>query len=258
MKAMFFALALVGACGGDGGGMQMCGADHCGLQGHTIVKWTFDAYPSLLFAGDSCVDFGISKVRVDAQADADGSVVTATDDCGAGQVTFDGLAAGTYTMFVDPQDFAGNTTVSSPGAAPATAGQYQADTTTTINVDYASWLGGPYTGTFLWRLKWGGQSCATATIPVVTQVVTITSGGVASMVKASPNQQKLDGNDPKPCFAYEENFPQSATGMPFGPAQLSVQGLDAGDAVVYTHTFETFIGAGITNPTVTYDVPAAL
>ncbi|CAN5405407.1 hypothetical protein BH11MYX1_BH11MYX1_20760 [soil metagenome] len=257
MTKVLLALGLVAACGGDGGGPQMCGADHCGLQGHTVVKWTFDASPARLFPGDSCVDFGINKVRVDAQSDADGTVVTAIDDCGAGQVTFDGLPAGTYTLFVDPQDFAGNTTVMAPTTGPATAGQYQADTTTTINVDYTSWLGGPYTGTFLWRLKWGGQSCATATVPVDTQVVTISSGGVASTVTASPNNQKLDGTDPKPCFAYEENFPQSATGMPFGPAQLTVQGLAAG-AVVYTTTFDTFIGAGITHPTVTYDAPAAM
>lgn len=258
MKASLLALGLVAACGGDGGGQQMCGADHCGLKGHTVVKWTFDAYPAKLFPGDSCVDFGINKVRVDALSDADGQVVSATDDCGAGQVTFDGLPDGTYTMFVDPQDSAGNTTVMAPASGPAAAGQYQADTTTTINVDYTSWLGGPYTGTFLWRFKWGGQSCAAATAPVVTQVVTITSGGVTSTTTASPNNQKLDGTDPKPCFAYEESFPQSATGLPFGPAKLTVQGLNAASAVIYTTTFDTFIGAGITNPTITYDVPAAI
>lgn len=254
---LLLALCVLG-CGGGDDGQQMCGADHCGLQGHTIVKWTFDAYPDKLFPGDSCVDFGINKVRVDAQSDADGTVTTAIDDCGAGQVTFDGLPNGTYTMFVDPEDFTGATTVTSPTTAPATAGLYQADTTTTINVDYTSWLGGPFTGTFLWRFKWGGQSCAAATKPVVTQIVTITSGGVTSTATASPNNQKLDGTDRKPCFAYEESYPQSATSMPFGPASLTVQALDAASTVVYTNTFDTFIGAGITNPTITYDVPAAM
>ncbi len=258
--SLLLALCLIGCGGGGGGddGQQMCGADHCGLQGHTIVKWTFDAYPDKLFAGDSCVDFGVNKVRVDAQSDADGTVTTAIDECGAGQVTFDGLPNGTYTMFVDPEDFVGNTTVMMPTTAPVIAGQYQADTTTTINVDFMNWLGGPYTGTFLWRFKWGGQSCAMATKPVVTQVVTITQGGVTSTATASPNSQKLDGADPKPCFAYEENFPQSATSMPFGPASLTVQGLDAASTVVYSSTFDTFIGAGITNPTITYDVPATM
>ena len=56
--------------------------------------------------------------------------------------------------------------------------------------------------------------------------------------------------------AFEENFPQSATGVPFGPAQLTIVGRDAANAVLYTHVFDTFVGAGITNPTITYDVPA--
>ncbi len=251
-------ICAIAACGGDDDGNQMCGADHCGLQGHTIVKWSFDSYPEKLFSGDSCVDFGILKVRVDAQSDADGTVVTQIDDCGAGQVTFDGLPNGTYTMFVDPEDINLTSLVTTPTVAPATAGQYQADTTTTINVDYTTWAFGPFTGTFLWRFKWGGESCSTATTPVVTQVVTISSGGTAISALASPNNQNINGSDPKPCFAFEESFPQSVTGMPFGPAQLTVQGLDAANTPVYMNTFDTFIGAGITNPTITYDVPPVM
>ena len=90
--ALVATVALIPACSDDG--PQMCGADHCGLQGHTVVKWIFDSYPDLGFQMDSCVDFGVGKVRVDA-VDSTGTVVASKlDDCGAAQVTFEGLPEG--------------------------------------------------------------------------------------------------------------------------------------------------------------------
>lgn len=247
-------LASLGACSSDDG-QQMCGADHCGLQGHTVVKWTFDAYPDWLFPMDSCVDFSVGKVRVDAQA-ADGSVVTKIDDCGVAQVTFDGLDENQpYTMFVEPEDFGGNSLVTYPTTVMVNAGAYQADTSVNANVPWTSWVG-TFTGTFLFRLSWATQGCAAA--GVATQNVTLTVNGTPVSAVAD-NGQKLDGTDPKPCYDIMQNFPQSATGVPFGPATLKVDGYDgsATPALIYSKTFDTFVGAGITNPTITYDVPAA-
>ena len=245
-------VSLVAACGGSDG-QQMCGADHCGLQGHTVVKWTFDAYPEWLFPMDSCPDFSVVKVRVDAQA-ADESVVTKLDDCGVAQVTFDGLAEGEpYTMFVEPEDGVGNPLVTYPTTVMVNAGAYQADTSVSANIPWTSWVG-QFTGTFLFRLSWAGQGCSAA--GVVDQVVTLTvNGNVVSAV--ADNGQKLDGTDPEPCYDVMQQFPQSATGVPFGPAELKIEGRDNMGATIYTKTFDTFVGAGITNPTITYDVPAA-
>jgi hypothetical protein len=242
------------ACSGDDG-MQMCGADHCGLQGHTVVKWTFDAYPDWMFPMDSCVDFDVLKVRVDAQG-ADDNVVTKIDDCGAAQVTFDGLPENQpFTMFVEPEDIDMNPLVTYPTLVTVNAGAYQADTTVTANVPWTSWVG-TFTGTFLFRLSWATQGCAAA--GVVTQNVTLSVNGTPVSATAD-NGQKLDGSDPKPCYDIMQNFPQSATGVPFGPATLKVDGYDgsATPVLIYSKTFDTFVGAGITNPTITYDVPAA-
>ncbi|HET9988915.1 MAG TPA: hypothetical protein VFQ65_10345 [Kofleriaceae bacterium] len=255
MKALLFAFAIAAtACSGDGG-MQMCGADHCGLQGHTVVKWTFDAYPNWMFPMDSCVDFGVLKVRVDAQA-ADGSVVTQIEDCGAAQSTFDGLAENQpYTVFVEPEDIALAPLVTYPATATVNAGAYQADTSVTANVPWTSWIG-TFTGTFLFRLSWATQGCAAA--GVVTQNVTLSVNGTVVPAVAD-NGQRLDGTDPKPCYDIMQQFPQSATGVPFGPATLKVDGYDgsATPVLIYSQTFNTFVGAGITNPTITFDVPAA-
>lgn len=244
------------ACGGDDG-TQVCGADHCGLQGHTVVKWTFDAYPEWMFPMDSCVDFTVGKVRVDAQ-DSLGGVTTAVDDCGAAQVTFDGLPDGDYTMFVDPQDFVGNSLVTTPTTITMPAGVYGADTTATANVPWTSWTG-TFTGTFLFRMTWNGQSCSAASPAVVTQVLTLMVGGVPLAVSAD-NGQKLDGTDPKSCYETTQSFPQSVVNVPFGPAQLKIDGYSAASTTTpaFTKTFDIFLGAGITNPTITYDVPQAI
>ncbi len=251
-------LAVLASCGADDG-MQMCGADHCGLQGHTVVKWTFDAYPELKFPMDSCVDFGVTKVRVDAQSDATGLITTAIDDCGSSQVTFDGLAEGTYTIFVDPEDINAASVISTPASMTGVAaGTFGTDTTTTVNVPYTSWIG-TFTGTYLFRLSWGTQTCSLATPPVVTQTVMLSVGGVP-ITAMTDDGQKLDGMDPKPCYELTQNFPQTALNLPFGPVQLTVNGFSAASTTVpaFSSTIDTFIGAGITNPTITYDIPAGM
>ena len=244
--------ALSLSCGG-GDGMQMCGADHCGLQGHTIVKWQFDHYPDWQFDYDSCVDFGVGKVHVDAIGD-DGSEVSTEDDCGVGQVTFEGLLPQNYTVYVSPRDFTGTDLVTGPTTAMVMGGQYDADTTVTVNVPWTAWLG-TFTGTFLFRLSWNGATCASAMpAAIATQVLTLSVGG-SVVAQLTDSGQRLDGTDPEPCRALEENFPQSATQVPFGPAKLTVEGRDSTNAVMFHHDFDTFVGAGITNPTITYDVP---
>jgi hypothetical protein len=251
VKKLIPVIALLAGCAGDGN--QMCGADHCGLQGHTVVKWQFDHYPEWSFPFDSCVDFGVNKVHVDAVGD-DGSMVSTEDDCGTGQVTFDGLLAQNYTMYVAPRDFGGADLISFPSSGTVQGGQYAADTTVTVNVPWTAWLGS-YTGTFLWRLSWGGVTCADAMpMPVVTQVLTLMVNGNA-VTSLTDSGHRLDGTDPEPCRGLDDNFPQSATTVPFGPATLIVEGRDVTNHMMFHHEFDTFVGAGVTNPTITYDVP---
>ncbi len=253
MKAIaLLVVALSLSCGGDDGTCSDPSKPNCGLQGHTVVKWQFDHYPQWMFDSDSCSDFGVATVHIDA-VDGVGTTTSGDDQCGTGQVTLDGLAPGPYTVYAAPRDINGTDLVSAPGSATVMAGTYGNDTTVTVDVPYTAWIG-TFTGTFLFRLSWGGQSCAAATPPVVKQVLTLAVNGTVTTL-ATDDGESLDGTTPAACYALDENFPQSVTKLPFGPAMLTVEGLDASDAVQFHHEFDTFVGAGITNPTITYDVP---
>ncbi|MFT3698424.1 MAG: hypothetical protein QM831_35095 [Kofleriaceae bacterium] len=263
MKKYLF-LALLAACGGGDDGMQMCGADHCGLQGHTIVKWTFDKYPEWQFTGDGCGDFQAGKVRVDMQSNTDPTMVTVqTEDCGAAQITFDGLTeSDNFTAFVDVQDFVGNSLLTGPVTmSPVTPGVYQMDSSVNVNIPYTSWAGAStFTGTFLFYLTWGGMPCSAATPTAVAYqtvaLLDMAGNPIATTAMTSPNNEVLDGTTRVACFdKATQQFPMSVTSLPFGPVQIVVNGYaDMASPAIYTATIPTFIGAGITNDTITYDI----
>jgi hypothetical protein len=237
-----------------GGGDPQCANNNCTLPSNTVVKFTFDAYPQWQFPMDSCVDFGATKVQVDA-TDGAGSAVTAVVDCGESQATFMGLEPGDYAISVTPLDAGGNSLVNAPAAGSATSMGPGTTSTSTVNVTWDQWTGS-HTGTFLFRVSWGGKTCAMATPPVVTQVLKLEVQGQVVSMKTDQAMQKLDGTDPASCYPLEASFPDDAKNVPFGPAKLTVIGKDQNDDVTFTHAFDTFVGAGISNPTITYDVPA--
>ena len=241
------------SCGGDS---NPCPTGSCTLPGNTIVKFTFDAYPNLMppFPMDSCTDFGALKVQVDMTGAGSGS--SQVVDCGESQATFTGLDEGDYTVAVTPQGAGGASLVTAPVSAMVTAMGPGTTATTTVNVPWDSWTG-THTGTFLFRLSWGGKTCAMATPPVVTQRLTLTVNGQAVTGVTEQGMTPLNGVGSAGCYPLESNFPDDAKTVPFGPATLRVVGLDGSGSAAFDHTFDTFIGAGISNPTLTYDLPGA-
>lgn len=243
-------VVLLAACGGDDG--DPCAHIDCTPQSRTVVKWTFNAYPERGFPMDSCVDFGVHKVAVDV-VDADGFATSGIDDCGNAQATFTNLAPGEYDVYVMPRDVEGNGLLSAPATGKVMAGEVGNPSEVTINVPWDAWLG-THTGTFLFRISWGGMSCEEVTPAIELTALTLTVNGVVQSL-VTDDGQKLDGSDKKPCKPLGDNFPQSALGVPFGPATFLVEGYDEEDNMMFSHEFETFVGAGITNPTLTFDVP---
>jgi hypothetical protein len=237
---------LLGACGSD------CPTDDCTLYARTTVKWTFDAYPERSFPMDSCVDFGARRVTIDA-TDSHGVVTSLTDDCGIAQVVFVGLEPGDYTLAMMPLDGAGNPLLAAPVYGAVTAGDIGDDREVTVNVPFESWSG-TYTGTFLFRISWGGLSCDLTSPEIKNQVLTLTVNGVVQQI-VTDDGQLLNGADKKPCKKLTDQFPQSALNVPFGPATFLIEGYDATDSMRFAKQFDTFVGAGITNPTLTFDVP---
>lgn len=258
MRSTVLVLAtLLGACGDDA--QPVCPTGNCDLPGSTIVKWKFNNYPEWKFDSDACSDVGAITVRVELVNVADPAITDFADkSCGEGQATFIDLPPGNYNVSVQPLDIDGGVLVTVPGSGQVLAGTSGANTEVTVNVPYTAWTQA-YTGQFLYRLSWGGPavSCGMATPVVTTQEVTLTAGGVVRTERSSIDNmpyQKLDGTDPKPCRSLTDAFPQNVMGLPFGPATLLVVGRDAADLVVFRTQFDTFIGAGIFNPTLAFDV----
>ena len=254
------ALALLGvvaagqlACGDDG--LPQCPTGSCVLPGSTIIKWRFNHYPELLFDSDTCSDLGAISVRVEITHVDDPAVTDMMEKaCGEGQLTFLDLPAGTYNVALTPLDFDGNSLVNAPVQGQGLAGSAGANNEIAIDVPHTAWVR-TYTGQFLFRLSWGGMSCDLATPAVVRQKLTLTAGGQA-VTQVTDTGQLLDGNDAQPCRALTEQFPQFVQGLPFGPATLLVVGTSANPTdVLFEREFATFVGAGMFNPTITFDVP---
>ncbi len=244
-----FVASLVAACGGSD--EPECPTDDCSIPGSTVVKWRFNEYPEWSFLSDTCLDVDAFTVRVEAIGVEDPSQYFSVDKgCGDGQATLLRMPAGTYDIAVTPLDADGNPLVSTPARGQVMAGLPGAPTETVVNVPYTAWTRA-YTGTFLFQLAWAGQTCESAAVATQTLKLMIHGQPADKLVD---NGQKLDGSDDKPCRS--EQFAQFAEGLPFGPATLKVTGKDAGGAMKYEREFDTFIGIGKNNPTLTFDVPA--
>jgi hypothetical protein len=250
------------SCGGD---TPICPNGNCTLPGRTTIKWTLDHYPEWLFPNDSCLDMGASKMRVDITGIDDPTFMKSSNDpmakppmqdppCSDGQYIFIGLPAGSYNVAITPLDDNGTSLVNAPATGMVAGGETGADTELDLNVPYTAWSG-TYTGTFLFRISWGGMTCGQASPPVVKQVLKLSIGGVT--VNAMTDMgQNVDGTDPKPCRELTEQFAQYVQNLPFGPATFEIKGTDENDAVAFQHQFDTFVGADKNNPTITFDVPA--
>jgi hypothetical protein len=241
------------SCGGSDP-VNPCPTGDCTLPGKTVVKWTFDSYPQWGFLSDTCIDMGASTVHVDMVNTADPTITDASDSpCGNGQAVFSGLPAGMYNVSITPLDGDGNSIVKMPTpGGPVAAGMSGADTMVSVNVPYQAWSNS-YTGTYFFRLTWGGMSCELATPPVAKQVLTMTAGG-AAVTALTDTGQKLDGTDPEPCRPLSEATAQFVEALPFGPATLLVVGKDSGGSVAFHRRFDTFVGATRNNPTIMLDV----
>jgi hypothetical protein len=218
------------------------------LAPRTTVIWSFDKYPDRGFTGDTCLDVGATKVRV---ATTGPTAVSQDVNCGDGQAVFQTLSAGAYTFAVTPLAGDGSALVKAPATAMAAAGG--SATTVNVNVPWDSWVN-TYTGTLLFRLTWAKASCSAATPPIKTQAMTLTASNGQVVTQVTDMGQKLDGTA-GPCRESTDQFPQSALGLPFGPATFLVVGKDLAGIEQFRHTFDTFIGAGTNNPTLTYDLP---
>lgn len=267
-----FALASLGLVFSCGGGDPYCGdGDHddgeqcddgndidddecsnsCVAKAHSefTIKWEFNKGSAPGFTGDSCIDMGVFNVGV--RIFNDSADETLSESCSLRQVVFQDLPAGIYGVEVSPVNLNGDLLITEPFATSlALANGSQSE----IVIPPEVWLK-DYNGTFFFRLLWGGVDCAAA-LPAVSHVVmTLVQGGVPVAIATTDDADMLDGSAEGPCREFAREFPQSALSVPFGPATFTVVGraTSAGEAE-FEETFATFIGAGISNPELHFDI----
>jgi hypothetical protein len=226
---------------GNDNDMDFCRACTIYSPPRTVVKWDLNRDVTRGFNGDSCTDMSVANVRVDVAGPTTASL---EDACSTFQVTFSELPVGDYTVGVTPLDQFGTPLVTAPvpGMVTATDGNVE----TEIIVPYSAWSGS-YTGSFIFNLTWGGLMCPA---PIVNQVLTMEVLG-QPVTQVTDTGQQLDGSDPQPCRVDEH----LVSGVPFGPATFTVEGRDSGGVTRMEHTFQTFVGVGISNPTFAFDLP---
>jgi cysteine-rich repeat protein len=217
------------------------------LPATLTIKWEFNKNEAPMFTGDSCIDLGVSSVEVEVVGPVTRS---ASETCSLRQVVFNDLAAGTYVVRVTPRNSGDQPLVAAP--VEATVPFDEQSLIHEVVVPYDAWTG-DHDGTFYFRVLWGGADCATAAPPVAQHRFLLESGGgPVSMV--TDDGDPLDGSATGPCRPIGEEFPQSAQAVPWGPATFTITGYDSGGTAQFEETFDTFVGAGASNPEYEFDV----
>lgn len=237
-RAILAAAAVSFTCGGGGGNQP--------VPARTTVKWVFDSYAALgIPEGDSCLDLGVSRVKVDIVGP---DTMSLDDTCSLRQVVFQGLTPGSYTATVTPLDAAGESMLKTPVAIGIEVPE--GDVTETANIPWEAWSA-PFTGTFYFRVSWAGRDCTAGSPAVATQELTLKVNG-QQVTQATETGQPLDGTS-GPCQPSTQD--QLAKEIPFGPATILIVGKDGDGAEQFRKQFDTFVGGGRTNPTMHFDLP---
>jgi hypothetical protein len=222
---------------------------------NTYLHWRFVATEFPGFDGETCDGIGAANVKVDVSGP---KVDTQTAKCADSQVKLEQLPAGSYTVHMTALDGAG--TPLTKGGATTTFTQASENQDVTVDFPYADFVKKYTGGTFFFRTNWGGaERCADAAPPVVKERLRLERAGVAIGGVTVDDHTPLDGSAVGLCRDGRPSDPsQAVTNLDWGPAQMTVTGEDGDGHVMYRKTFDTFVGAGIANPTAVFDVPSIL
>ncbi len=212
------------------------------------LKWQFNNDDEIGFGGDACIDMRARRVEVELTGGPEPLLMA--ESCSFKQVVFIDIPAGSYTAKIRVLDKDDLPLTSANAGTPI---EFPGGTQTeVVNVEPEEWLGS-YLGTFFFRLGWANNDCDTAMPAVVQQKLTLVAGG--SVFQGSTTDgANMDGSSESGCQLLSEEFPQSALDVPFGAATFTIEGFDSEGEKAYMSVFETFVGAGVNNPELVFEV----
>lgn len=238
---------------GDSDDADLC-TSACSIAGEptaAVVRWSFNREAVPGFEGDACTDLGAARVAVELVHAGDPSVrYRAFEDCALRQVTFLTVPSGSYAVELRVLDGVGADLTRAPITALA---EHEV---TDVNIAPDDWAR-DYDGSFFFRVRWNGMDCGDADPPVAQQRLRLERAGVA-IADTTTAGDAFDGSESSPCRPYADLSPQSALGVPWGHATITIVGYDNRGAELYRGTRATFIGAGPTNPELLFDVHPSL
>jgi cysteine-rich repeat protein len=266
-------LAILAGAGGCGGGGSACGNNHVdpgeacddgngrdddGCSNACVVQATSDVALQWRILHDvvpgfdeSCDGIGATTAKLHLVGPLPGDFEV---DCNFSQYKVSAMRAGDYTVTVTLFDAAGMA-VTEPASTSFTV----ADQSLIVPVDIvlADLIDTtPWRGDWFYRFKWNGATtCAAANPPVVNTRIRLDRNGSALLNEAG---MAIDGMTPTPCYDFDDQFAHAVNKLPFGPVRLYVTGVDAAGQGRFFGTFDTFVGAGIVNPPLVYDVLAPM
>ena len=117
-----------------------------------------------------------------------------------------------------------------------------------------------YEGTFFFRVKWDGEeSCAgVAEYAVRLERDGAPLRGTFRGEGGGDQDVTFDGQTSWPCHAFAEEFPEALRAVPWGPARITITGSSSSGTTLFEGSFDTFVGAGLSNPEVIFDVMPAV
>jgi hypothetical protein len=254
------AVAAVGVAGCGGSCGELCGPnnefcdDDCTPRAipQLTIKWEFNKDAVEGFTGDSCTDLQVERVAVEIASGEE--LLEAEEFCSFRQVVFFEIPPGRYQVSLRPLSSEDELLTVGPVTAEVDFGGAREEAV--LNVEPDAWAR-DYVGTFFFRVSWAGAECTEASPTVAEQLLALVARG-SLVEKVTIDGDPVDGSAPAPCRSHLRASPQAVLGVPFGPASLTVVGLDDQGQESFEKSFDTFVGAGPGNPEMIFDVPSVL
>lgn len=206
------------------------------------------------FAGftESCGGLEIAQVEVTLTGPKPHSERV---DCSFGQIKVSALPPGAYSATAKAYDSSGAAISRGMAHVDFTVGEADQD----VYIDWP-WedFTRSYNGTFFFKVLWGGATrCAEASPAVVKHRLRLERAGQA-LAGMTDSGDAIDGSATGTCRDGAEARAQAVVGLGWGPVKLVVSGEDATGRTTFRGSFDSFVGAGASNPVMTVDVPSIL